>query len=1164
MPDLHTTEKQAILVVGYYRSGTSALCGSLADLGVQITSDAESNEANPKGFFESTELIKFDIRVLELMNSYWSDLSPLPDGWIDRADVQLQRDVLTEILSRQFAGAPLVAVKHPHLCRLLPLYLQAAGDAGYGVKVLHTHRSPYAVATSQATKNNMTRAHAIALWSSYITSAERNARGLPRAWVRYDDLLRAPDTTVHAALSAIGIEMTPGRSVDFISRSLNRSDSTTAEGLFRPLAQLAADIETAILDGAEADVWDALRARSTDIASFVDELGRSGNRSAPGVGQGILVSTPAGRAVQLAVASKTHPVRPADRGDAVEQARVLGLLDRAGEGGSGLPNLSILIACPKDTTAAQVRATLDSIARNWCQPAVKIAFAVAPPVDFSRTDVTLDHGFDSDAEMTKSLFAAMAQVKTDYAAIVNAGDMLEPDAIARFTLRAAASGADMIYCDEIAPSAGGPWVRAKPEMSLPRLLESCFIGDWVWYRRAAVAAIGGFDAERYPGAEEQDVQIRMAEAGRQIEHISEALFARGENTRRDSVSLEVATESARASIAAHLARTGTGATVRAGNLPGLFVVEYPAPSDPAVTLGVLCHAPITPEVAQLAVNRLLPHHDGKSSRIVFLRSADATGAMAGFLDKIAAEVTPAHPSVMVIDASPRLGETLDRLMHIRPGNHVALVDPVCAPSEADVLGALCARLDALGDAGAIAPLTFFRDAERTARLRGPLLFGANARLGDGYEASSPGPGGWLATTQPVDAVDGPIVLVRCGASFDPKAASWSEVCASLRAAPGTTGSPRLSAYWTPRRQVEIPDPGQAPSAEVEAARAIPYRGIHHHPAMSLSGSPLLLEGRPGLVGTEAAILITAPGQPEDSAIIGATRFARQHAGLSAGVVAEPVDALSILRARRQGRLWVRVNPKLPVRHPGTGTDIPADVIVWSTLPAEIMRDVLCGAERTVATSPRLATRLRGMGARSVTVAPPRLSRGVWSAFRPGSVKAKPVVLWVEETGIEVPWIDQMIRQTADQVAWTVLSHKSRDMPGNVTQRGVPVFEEDWARVLAETGASILIRPTPGANWCDDYLVALALAGGCRVIAGKESEIGPDIEPLVARTLTSTAVDRWVAALRSLTTSEAGTAPAIDTRDRLLAMPDRWLSPTEAAPDWLMADVRARRSAPDAA
>ena len=72
------------------------------------------------------------------------------------------------------------------------------------------------------------------------------------------------------------------------------------------------------------------------------------------------------------------------------------------------------------------------------------------------------------------------------------------------------------------------------------------------------------------------------------------------------------------------------------------------------------------------------------------------------------------------------------------------------------------------------------------------------------------------------------------------------------------------AYWTPRRQVEMPDPVTSATAEELAARAQPYRGKHHHPAMSISGSPLILEGRPGLVDSERAALVTASGHPEDA------------------------------------------------------------------------------------------------------------------------------------------------------------------------------------------------------------------------------------------------------------------------------------------------------------
>ncbi|TMV87863.1 hypothetical protein FGG78_18165 [Thioclava sp. BHET1] len=1141
MPDMRKIAPQAILVAGYYRSGTSALCGALADLGVQITSDAQANEANPKGFFESTELIKFDIRVLDAMNSYWSDLSDLPEGWIDRADIQLQRDVLAEMLTRQFKDAPLVAVKHPHLCRLLPLYRQAIADIGYEAKVIHTHRSPYAMATSQATKNNMTRAHAVALWSSYITSAERLARDVPRGWVQYHDLLHDADTTVRKTLGDLGIETPGSAGVGFITKSLNRSEKADPEGLFQPLAQLVAEIETAIHDQAEATIWDDLRRRSADIAGFVDELGRSGNRSAPGVGQGMQVRAPGGRAINLAGATKAHPVRPSERGDVSERARVSALLERMAREGGPVPGVSVMIACPHGTTQAQMKDTLESIAQNWHQPAVKLAYCVAPAFDLSQLGLTMDYRFETDVAMITALFEAMSTAKTDYVAILNAGDMLEPDAIARFTLRAAASRADMLYCDEIAPSQSGPWIRAKPAMSMSRLLESCFVGDWVWYRRAAVAALGGFRPQGYPGAEEQDMQIRLTAAGKTVETLPEALFVRGENTRRDSVPLEQATQSAQAAIAAHLETRGIAASVRQGSMPGLFVVEQPGARDPAVTVGVLCKPQVTPDVAQGMVNRLLPHHDGQASRIVFIRHAEMTEAMTRFLDQIDAEVTPSHPSITVVSTEPCLGALIARLQRVAPANHVALVDPVSAPSTNDLLARLVALLDTEETAGVIAPLAFFRDGERSARLHGPLLFGASDRIGAGYEAAAPGPGGWLATTQPVDALDGAVVLVRRDALFDQGADNWVALCASLYHAERALG-----AFWTPHMQVEIPDPGTTPDHALEAARVQQYRGAHHHPAMTVSGSPLMLEGRYGLVDSDGAVLVSSTDLGDDAKAISWARFMRAQAQIQAAIVGEPLDAPSVLRAKAQGRRWVRINPRSVLTDPANACEIRADLTYWSVLPGTEMRPVVLAADHCVASSRALAARLRGMGARNVSVQPPRLTRDVWTAFKPSYAKTRPAIVWVEETGIDVPWIDQLIAQTGDAVSWTVATRSRRDFAGTVARRPIPAFEEDWARMFAEIGASILVRPTPGANWCDDHIVRIALAAGCRAIVGKEPELGSDIAPLIDKPLSSDGLTRWVKTIEAA----ARDTPEDAVRRTLLDLPDLWIENAAVEQSWL--------------
>jgi len=51
----------AIFIVGYYRSGTSALSGALQRVGVKLFNEADPNEHNPMGFYEIPELIGFDV-----------------------------------------------------------------------------------------------------------------------------------------------------------------------------------------------------------------------------------------------------------------------------------------------------------------------------------------------------------------------------------------------------------------------------------------------------------------------------------------------------------------------------------------------------------------------------------------------------------------------------------------------------------------------------------------------------------------------------------------------------------------------------------------------------------------------------------------------------------------------------------------------------------------------------------------------------------------------------------------------------------------------------------------------------------------------------------------------------------------------------------------------
>ncbi len=185
----------AIFIVGYYRSGTSALSGALQRAGVKFYNEANPNEHNPLGFYEIPELIELDVELFNRLGVDWTDVRGLPDGWTERADLAPLLTRLDDSLRRRFTQEDrLWGLKHPHLCRTLPLYERAAKQAGHKPHVVHIFRDPWTAASSQSRKNGLSRAHALLLWLSYATDAERQARHLPRSWLTYHDLLAQPAT----------------------------------------------------------------------------------------------------------------------------------------------------------------------------------------------------------------------------------------------------------------------------------------------------------------------------------------------------------------------------------------------------------------------------------------------------------------------------------------------------------------------------------------------------------------------------------------------------------------------------------------------------------------------------------------------------------------------------------------------------------------------------------------------------------------------------------------------------------------------------------------------------------------------------------------------------------------------------------------------------------
>lgn len=198
----------AILIVGMHRSGTSALAGLVAKLGVPLGDHLLApGSDNPKGYWEHKGVVALHERLLSRLGSRWDDVRALPEGWIESEPAREASLAIDELISRDFSGTFVWAVKDPRLCRVLPLWAEALRKRGIRPVVLFTVRRPSEVSASIEKRNHWRPLVGTLLWLRYTTEAATASLALPREVIFYDDLLVDPVGLVTKALENLGIEI---------------------------------------------------------------------------------------------------------------------------------------------------------------------------------------------------------------------------------------------------------------------------------------------------------------------------------------------------------------------------------------------------------------------------------------------------------------------------------------------------------------------------------------------------------------------------------------------------------------------------------------------------------------------------------------------------------------------------------------------------------------------------------------------------------------------------------------------------------------------------------------------------------------------------------------------------------------------------------------------
>jgi hypothetical protein len=173
-----------------HRSGTSSFVGLAARLGAALGSDLlEANEFNPRGYGEHRGVVAIHDRFLASQGLRWDD--PRRPGDFEGAAADEARRALRELLLREFADAPLFALKDPRLCRLLPLWAPLWGELGVAPAYAIVLRHPLEIAGSLARRDGLDAAASHLLWLEHSLAAERQTRGAARCFVRYDELFSA-------------------------------------------------------------------------------------------------------------------------------------------------------------------------------------------------------------------------------------------------------------------------------------------------------------------------------------------------------------------------------------------------------------------------------------------------------------------------------------------------------------------------------------------------------------------------------------------------------------------------------------------------------------------------------------------------------------------------------------------------------------------------------------------------------------------------------------------------------------------------------------------------------------------------------------------------------------------------------------------------------------
>jgi len=198
--------RNAILVLGMHRSGTSAMTRVLNLLGAELGRELlPSKEDNAAGFWENQAVVQANEYLLRALGLTWHDPVSLPPRWKQQAMIRRFGDIIKQLLDDQFNEAPLIALKDPRLSRFAPVWVEAIAAEGIIPKIVVVIRHPSEVTRSLKRRDGFSVPKSQLLWLLHTVESMATAEGFCHVYVHYDRLIADWRTEVMRVAGALDI-----------------------------------------------------------------------------------------------------------------------------------------------------------------------------------------------------------------------------------------------------------------------------------------------------------------------------------------------------------------------------------------------------------------------------------------------------------------------------------------------------------------------------------------------------------------------------------------------------------------------------------------------------------------------------------------------------------------------------------------------------------------------------------------------------------------------------------------------------------------------------------------------------------------------------------------------------------------------------------------------